>query len=433
MNEQMQTLVGILEKSQWQSSNEILQKQVKHFNALVAHARETVPFYQSHYSQVPNSGAIIADFPIVTRGLLQAAGTNFFSKNIPDGHGAHYTEMTSGSTGVPVTVVSTDFTRLFYDALMLREHTWHNRDLTKKLVSIRWAKRGFGDAPLGHAQTTWGPPINQYKETGPSVFMNVASPTQNQIEGLLTHQPYYILSYPSQFAALATYCLTHNIELPFLHEIRTTGETFTDSYYSTVRKAWPQVKITDVYSSVEIGNIAQQCSQYDCYHVNSENCLLEIVDENNQPCLPHQPGRVLITGLLNYATPFIRYEIGDYAEWGDACACGRGLPVIKKIHGRKRNRITYPNGETRFPYLGEREEFYQITNVLRKFQYVQHNIYDIEVKLVAVAAVTETEQEQFIQLIQKGLGYPFNITLTFLDNIPLGPTGKYEEFISLIS
>lgn len=426
MNEQMRILLEMLDKSQWQTLEEIRNKQHKHFHSVLKHAKTTVPFYQTYDTNVSFDNC-----PILTRDQVQLSGDALVSQNIPDTHGAQYIDNTSGSTGKAVKVIATDFTRLFYNALMLREHNWLQRDFSKMLVSIRWAKRGYAEAPNGIFQSTWGPPINDYYVTGPSVFINVASQTSDQISALLTYKPFYLFSYPSQLQALAEYCITYQIAMPFLFEVRSTGETFTDACLKSIKKAWPHVKITDIYSSVEIGIIAQQCPEYGAYHVNAENVLLEIVDENNQACDMGKPGRVLATTLLNYAKPFIRYEIGDYAEWGGSCSCGRGLPVIKKIHGRKRNRIVYPNGTSGFPYLGEREEYRQIVTV-QKFQFIQHTIHEVEIKLVVESRLNDEAEIKFKELIQKNLGYPFKVTLSYHDHIPLGPTGKYEEFISLV-
>lgn len=433
MNEQMQTLVAMLDQSQWHEPHVIHSKQARLFHALMTHACETVPLYKEHYSHLLNKhGSNISAYPVLTRDLIQQAKDGLSSQHIPASHGQLYPQTTSGSTGKAVTVIGTDFTRLFYDALMLREHAWHKRDVMKKLVSIRWGKRGLGDAPLGHAQSTWGPPINQYMATGPSVFINVACDTRSQIDALLMHEPHYILSYPSQLAALAQYCIKMNIALPHLEEVRTTGEAFHPAYTQVIQQAWPDVKITDVYSSVEIGNIAQQCPEYRNYHVNAESVLLEIVDKDNKPCAIGEPGRVLVTSLLNFATPFIRYDIGDYAEWGQDCKCGRKLPVINKILGRKRNRLFYANGDSSFPYFGEREEFREIVTGIRKFQFIQHTLHDIEIKLVISEKLSLTQEEQFKTLVQKNLSYPFNIMITYHEHIPLGPTGKYEEFMSLV-
>ena len=39
---------------------------------------------------------------------------------------------------------------------------------------------------------------------------------------------------------------------------------------------------------------------------------------------------MVITDLHNFATPLIRYELGDYAEVGTPCPTGRGLPVLNR-------------------------------------------------------------------------------------------------------
>ena len=423
----MQALLNFLKGSQWLSAEEIFAKQQQHLQRIILHACQTVPLYQTLYatSQLDDC---LQNLPILSRDIIQNAGDQFVSQNLPEQHGACYPKETSGSTGKKVKILATDFTRLFYDALMLREHDWHQRDFTKSLMAIKWAKSDFAPAPIGHQQASWGAPINQYKTTGPSVFVNVASSTRSQIDALLLHQPHYLFSYPSQLAALAEYCMRHEIQLSSLEELRSTGESFQENYKNIIRKAWPTLKITDTYSTEEIGNIAQQCPEYDNYHVNSEHVYVEIVDENNQECGLHQPGKVLVTSLLNYATPLIRYEIGDYAEWDAACACGRGLPVIKKILGRKRNRIFLPNGESQFPYLGDHST--SIISGIRKFQFIQHTVHDIEIKLVLNTPLTPEQESQYKKLRQQQFGYPFNIILSYPDDIPLGPTGKYEEFIS---
>jgi len=426
MNPMMSLLLERIAQSEKKSLAENKAKQEKQFLQLLQHARQTVPFYQ-HYPDSP-----LDKLPILTREQIQAAGKDLMSLNIPAYMGACYTQQTSGSTGKSVTVFTNDFTRLLYDALMLREHAWHQRDFSKKLMSIRWAKRDFAPAPLGHMQATWGAPINQYKQTGTSIFINVASPTQHQIEALLHYQPSYVLSYPSQLVALAQYCLDQNLSLPFLEEVRTTGETFFEGDRFLIKKAWPQVKISDVYSCAEMGILAQQCSEYENYHVNVENVTVEIVDEKGRACLPGQAGRVLLTSLMNYTMPLIRYDIGDYAQWGQPCACERGLPVIQKILGRKRNRLILPDGSSMFPYLGELEDVLNITTHIRKFQYIQHSVFDIECKLVTIAPLSAIQEEKLKKLIQDTLGYPFNVTLSYHENIPAAPNGKFEEFISKV-
>mgnify|MGYP000113622014 CR=1 FL=1 len=54
----------------------------------------------------------------------------------------------------------------------------------------------------------------------------------------------------------------------------------------------------------------------------------------------------VVTPFYNLAMPLIRYDIGDYAEAGAPCACGRTLPVLARIMGRSRNMLRLPGGGT---------------------------------------------------------------------------------------
>ena len=182
----------------------------------------------------------------------------------------------------------------------------------------------------------------------------------------------------------------------------------------------------------EMGYLALQCPLHDHYHVMSENIILEVLNENNQPCQTGEIGRVLITNLHNFHTPLIRYELGDMAEVGEACACGRTLPVLKRIFGRKRNRLILPSGESRFAYLGEHGQFEKACGVKpREFQFVQTDLENIEVKLV-IDPLNKKQEKALAKLVNENFGYPFKVSFSYHDHIERGPSGKFEEFISLV-
>jgi phenylacetate-CoA ligase len=197
-------------------------------------------------------------------------------------------------------------------------------------------------------------------------------------------------------------------------------------------KAWG-APIVDLYSCEEAGYLALQCPSGDHYHVQSENVLLEIVDNEGLPCRTGEIGRVLITPLHNFATPLIRYEVGDMAEFGDPCDCGRGLPVIRKIHGRKRNRLILPGGRSEFPYLGEHGQITSLTGlVVRQFQCIQNSLEEVELKLVIDRPFTKEEEDKVRHHMQKNLGHPFRVIFSYVSEIPKNQNGKFEEFVSKV-
>ena len=78
-----------------------------------------------------------------------------------------------------------------------------------------------------------------------------------------------------------------------------------------------------MYRTQETGYIALQCPDSENYRIQSECALVEILDAEGVPCQAGEIGRVVVTPLRNFATPFLRYDIGNYAEEGAPCPCCR--------------------------------------------------------------------------------------------------------------
>jgi phenylacetate-coenzyme A ligase PaaK-like adenylate-forming protein len=427
-----------LEASQWMPAATLLSRQLEQLQRVYAHARRTVPYYARLFAgHGPGDGAefsleFLRKLPISTRVMVQQAGDQMRSDALPPAHGKAYPVSTSGSTGQPVKLQGTAATNFIWQALTLREHAWHERDFSRRLCAIKWAAREFCRPPDGERYASWGDAVAMLYDSAPSAVLNVITPLAEQAAWLLREQPGYLVSFPSNLAALATHCLERKIAFPGLAEVRTIGETLTTAQRALYRQAWG-VDTVDIYSCEETGYLALQCPGREHYHVQAESVLVEIVDEDGRPCGPGASGRVLVSSLHNFATPLLRYELGDYAAFGEACSCGRSLPVIETIHGRRRNRLILPDGRSEFPYLGEHGQTERLTGVsVRAFQFVQHSVEEVEMKLVTDRRFTAEETDQVARMVQNNLGHPFRIRITHCDAIPRSVRGKFEEFVSLV-
>ena len=196
------------------------------------------------------------------------------------------------------------------------------------------------------------------------------------------------------------------------------------------RATWG-VSIVDVYSSQEVGYIALQCPESGLFHLQSETMMVEILDDAGNPTPPGDVGRVVVTGLHNLAMPLIRYDIRDYAEPGEPCPCGRGLPTIRRVVDRLRNMLVLPNGDKRWPLTG----FHDFRDIapIRQYQLVQKSLDLIEVRFVVDRQLNVAEEDQLRAVIQNALGHPFEIFFRYVDEMPKTAGGKFEEFISEIS
>jgi phenylacetate-CoA ligase len=160
--------------------------------------------------------------------------------------------------------------------------------------------------------------------------------------------------------------------------------------------------------------------------LQQECALIEILDEADEPCSPGQVGRVIVTPLHNFATPLIRYEIGDLAEVGSPCACGRTLPVIARVVGRARDMLTMPGGGKRYPYYGHNAMM--TVHAIRQHQIVQTSLEEIEIRLAVSRPLKALEEERIRAAALQGLGHPFAIKLIYVDEITRDSSGKYAEF-----
>jgi len=422
-----------MEQSQWWSEDELVSAQLGQLSLLLQHAVTTVPYYKKRYSEIPFdfSGRLTLNewrrLPILTRDDLQKAGNSMNSRAVPKRHGKLNGQHSSGSTGKPVSIKQTELCGVFFRALTLRESLWHRRDMRGKQAVIRHSKEDLKINPQGLKTSSWGVPFAGLYKTGPGVFMHSSVSIEDQAAWLLREQPDYLLAYPSVLHELARYFIKHKLELSCLKQTRSFGETLDDVTRETCRQAWG-VTVVDGYSSQEIGNIAFQCPEHEHYHIQSEGVLVEILDEAGNPCPPGEAGRVIVTPLHNFATPLLRYAVGDYAEFGEACDCGRGLPVIKRILGRTRNMATLPDGSKFWPSFGM-DEFERIIP-FSQIQLVQRSFEHIEVRLVTDVDVTTEHELALARHVRKRFDFVDQVTFSYLDEIPRSVTDKYEDFLS---
>lgn len=418
-----------LDHSQWWPRTRVEAAQSRQLGAVLAHAAQTVPFYRERLRAAGITAthqadpAAFARLPLLTRRDIQAHGTALMSTAVPREHGNLVEHKSGGSTGEPVRVFGTELNRLFWYAHTLRDHLWQKRNFTGKLCAIR-SRVESGTLP------SWGPTTDSVFVTGPGALLNIRTETAAQLAWLQQQDGDYLLSHPTNVRELARLALARGVKLPRLKQVRTFGEALPAALRDLCREAWG-VRVTDTYSAEEVGYIALQCPEHEHYHVQSEHLLVEVLDDGGQPCAPGQTGRVVVTPLHNYAMPLIRYVLGDYAEAGAPCDCGRGLPVLTRIHGRSRNMLVLPDGRRYWPstpiirYAG--------IAPIQQLQIVQHTRESVEARFVAARALHADEERNMIAAIQEGLDYPFSVTLTQMAEIQRSPSMKYEDIVSHVA
>jgi phenylacetate-CoA ligase len=412
------------DRSQWWSAQALQTAQDRQLDVLLPHAGKDVPYYRNRWKAAGLDPDRISanDFyalPVIERLELNQHVAKFESRNCPPQHGKVYQDTTSGSMGVPLKFKATDLHSFFWHAFVMRDHLWHGRDFGAKMAIIR---HGVSEASV----QGWGGLLDRAFASGTCASLPIMTDVERQLEWLTEQAPAYLLSYPSNLRALLLLARQKGVPLPSLREIRTFGEYVTDDLPSLARAVW-NVPLTDAYSSQECGYIALQCPAASGYHVMSENLRVEVLDTQGQPCAPGETGRVVITTLHNFAMPLIRYAIGDFAEAGAACECGRGLPRLTRIMGRQRNLIRIPDGRRIWPVFGIYAWIAKVA--VSQLRIVQRRTDVLEMHYVRDRDLDPEETRIITEHVQKSLGWPFTLDWRRCEFIPAGPTGKFEDVI----
>jgi phenylacetate-CoA ligase len=165
---------------------------------------------------------------------------------------------------------------------------------------------------------------------------------------------------------------------------------------------------------------------------------MEFVDENGEAVALGETGEIVCTSLFNKAMPFIRYALDDVGMLSDEdeCPCGRTLPLMKVMEGRKDEVIILPGSRaiSAFAIIAAmyRLSFY---NQIKKFRVIQKGVEHFKLLLSLNEdgldeKAVETELKQvFIEALNlKSDEVTFEVE--FVDEIPLDKSGKFRIVIS---
>lgn len=422
-------LFSQINETQWLARDEIEFLQRGQLAVLATHCAKYSPYFQRTLQQAGLTPADLAEsgglqrLPRLSRRTLQGT-KDIFCSMAPNSHMPIVEATSSGSTGTPVVVRTTSVGGLTQFACILRGYFWHGRNLADPVCAVR------GQSDAMERRDDWGPPASLLFKTGPALYIPRVSDLASQINLIEEFAPKVLTVSPSNLLAIVRRCGETGQRLPSLEMIYSIAEPVSDETREEVRAALG-AEIVDTYSTQELGCIAIQCPVSGLHHIMSERVIVEVIDDEGEPCAEGQAGRLVITDLTNLATPLIRYEVGDWAEPGPHCPCGRGLPTIRRILGRERNLIVLPDGRRYWPRFGY-ARLVAIAPIIQ-FQFVQEAVDRIDMRLVMARPLTETEARNLTAYIQSRFDWPFEVRFTYFDNeIPRGPGGKFEDFMCLV-
>ncbi len=420
------------EKTQYMTKEKIAERQFFLLKNLLFHAYKNCPFYTDRFNKAgfhPKSFSTLDDIkkiPTLTKQEIQ--------QHLEQLRAVNYNEnqlllnQTGGSTGSPLKFY-VDKERLHSrKASTYRHDRWAGWDIGVKTAVLWGHQKDF------LPQQNWKNKIrDDYYER--KLFLDTSNITAEKmstfVKQLLYFQPEIYLAYANSMYLYARYIKENSItEYNRPKAIITSAEVLTPEQREIIEEVF-DCKVFNRYGCRETSIIASECSEHNGMHISSETLYLEF-QQKGKDITANKTGKIIITDLLNYGMPLIRYQIEDAGSplVGD-CACGRTLPRMDISGGRV----------TDFLVTSERKVisgasmtiyFIAVIDGIAQAQIIQNSIEDLTLKIVKSKLFSENTEKEIQQKVAEYFGAAMKYSVEYTDQIEPTKSGKYRFSISRI-
>ncbi|MBN1151703.1 MAG: phenylacetate--CoA ligase family protein [Dehalococcoidia bacterium] len=425
-----------LEQSQWWPADRLLELQSERLRRLIHYAYSHVSFYRQTMAEHGLAPSDIQDasdlfrLPILTKTAVRTQLPRLISDTCDPSNLLRGT--TSGSTGTPLVFYST-------------RHDQIDRGYARTVRAFQWAGLEIGDrfAYVGRLrnQPRLRDRVVQRASNEAKRVMHV-DPDQLEetrlartVERLRRGRLHGMSGYPMSLAVIAEFIRRESVQGPTLRSIVTGGAQLPP----TVRRLLTEVFGTEPnskYATTEVFDIASECEAHEGLHIQAEDVIAEVVDDDGHPLPRGAEGRIIVTNLHNYGMPFIRYDIGDIGSLSaGTCACGRALPRFADISGRSNGYLITPTGRRVSPGGMHFERLADLT--VLQYQMVQDDIDTVILRLVPFTGLSNAQQQDLTvaarRLFAEDLHEIPHFTVELTPHIEPGPSGKHTFVFSRVA
>jgi phenylacetate-CoA ligase len=422
-----------LEYTEKCSRDEIAAWQALLLRRLVTFAFNESPFYRERLSPLfwRDEEADLrfwGEVPILRRVDVERELDRICPAQVPAEAGAVIESSSSATTGAPLKFHTCSLARMVEQCMMHRLFRWHRYDLHAALASVRPYTKSPRVFPEGVTESRWsylGPPA-------PHHTIDLRTPTDQLVEWLVRRRPTYVVASPSIARDVAEHPAAMRIREQGLRGIVGIGEGAMDKDRAVVRERLG-CEIAQVYGAAELGAIALQSPALDGMLLCEESVLVEVLNDDGQPVGEGETGRVVLTGLYNYATPFIRYDIGDYVTTMDGpCPSGLKLKGLWRVEGRMRNALKTADGRRIWPSANSFAELRDHMRA-RRWQIRQPDLNTIELSYIPTEEGVDPCDGDLVARFSALIGRPVRLVTDVVAEMPRTRGGKFELVVSAVS
>ena len=420
------------ERTQWYSFEQLKEYQNEQLNKLLRHASQHVPYYRKILQEcgVLREGNIIdldkfSEIPFLTKSIIREHFEELKSDDLD--RRDWFQNTSGGSTGEPV--------------IFIQDRGYTNRSHAKTILSKKMAGKDLCEPEID----LWGSTRDLFRETKGlrtkidnfimnrrlfNCFKMSQEDMREYIRQINLVRPKLIFAYAQSAYELGRFSLEQSLPIEGVGAVMTSANTLYPFMREIITQAF-HAPVFNHYGSREVGSIATECEAHLGLHVHMETQFVEIINDQGRPCKPGEEGEIVITNLINYAMPLIRYRIGDRGIWSSQkCICGRGSSLLKTITGRIGGIFLTKEGDK--VYGGYFTRLIYFRNWVQKFQFIQEELELIKVKIKKKAEPPIEDLKKIEEGIRLVMGQSCKVEFEFVDDIPPLSSGKYQYTISKV-
>lgn len=388
-----------LKKAEKLDTHDIDALQRYRLQALLNHSYANVSYYRSIIDELGGKKALINEdpvnllikMPVLTKKILKEKANHLKSNDLDNRK--WFFNASGGSTGEPVRFVQDQDYHIYSHAVTRLFDSWTGYETSMPKVVLWGSER---DLLVGSEtfQTRLGRWLRG--EIWLNSFHMTEEKMYHYVEAINRYRPFQILAYVESIYEFVRFIEQKKLTVYSPKAIMTSAGTLYPQMREVIERVF-RSPVFNRYGSREVGGIACECDNHKGLHVSPLTHYVEILKEDGKPTLPGEVGEVVVTSLVNFAMPFIRYKIGDMAIWEEKnCSCGRKWPMLKEVVGRETDIFIKKDGTRVVP-----EYFIHIIGVvlrpswLRKFQVIQEE-YDY-IRILIAPSISFEEAYRFLQ------------------------------------
>ena len=418
----------------YRSAEWIARRQDRRVRVIAAHAFATVPYYaQAMREQRLEPRDIrraedLSALPLIDSSTVRADEPQFLSSRVPPERrrALHTSASHGGHRGVV---------------------WWDERSLLHKLAYLERDRAVIGNLlgrTIGHRQLYLLPSSAQGfllrewwdewtispRRLATRVVEPAETPYERIAERIRAERPDVVYSYGSYGEHFARWLVARDVRLDAPRVWCYGGDSMTAPGRSLL-EGQTGALVYSTYQATETGRIGFECERRSGWHLNVDLCAVRLVDAEGASVPAGMEGEVVVSNLHNRATVILNYRLGDRAIMADApCACGRGLPVMRELLGRRTEVVQLADGRAVSGLVLEAQCMLAFEGTTLRSQLVPEAPGRVRWRVVLVPdADLDALTEKVRGAIRATFGDALSATIEPVAEIPLTAQGKHLRVV----